>query len=83
MAVDNPRFSKPAAFFWLLRPNRSFMVAAITGSGAFTAGVGLMQALFLHMGLVCAWLFATRPSPKVTHILTLVFMVGTGLLIAW
>ncbi|MCJ7530768.1 MAG: hypothetical protein MUO64_07020, partial [Anaerolineales bacterium] len=37
--------------------------------------------LFIVVGLVCAWMFATRPSPSLAYILTLVFMVGTGLLL--
>jgi hypothetical protein len=49
MAVVNRKFSKPAAYFWLLRPNRSFIVAAVTGSGAFAAGVGLVQALWMTL----------------------------------
>lgn len=49
MAVGNPRFSKTESLFWLLRPNRSFMVAAVTGSGAFAAGAGLTQALWMTL----------------------------------
>jgi DMSO reductase anchor subunit len=38
------------------------------------------QGCSFVVGLVCAWMFATRPSPKLAYILTLVFMVGTCLL---
>jgi hypothetical protein len=33
------------------------------------------------VGLVCAWLFATRPSPRLAYALTIVFMMGMGSLI--
>jgi 4-hydroxybenzoate polyprenyltransferase len=49
MTVGTPRFSKLASFFWLLRPNRSFMVVAVTGSGAFAARAGLVQALWMTL----------------------------------
>lgn len=40
-----------------------------------------LSLIFVGVGLVCAWLFATRPSPKLAYVLTLVFMMGAGLLI--
>jgi 4-hydroxybenzoate polyprenyltransferase len=36
---------------------------------------------FVAIGLVCAWLFALRPSPKLARRLTMVFMMGEGTLI--
>ena len=40
-----------------------------------------LDLAFVAVGLVCAWLFATRPSPKLAYILTLVCMMGMGSLI--
>jgi len=49
-------------------------------TGEFTVIYLYLDLIFIAVGLVCAWLFATRPSPRLAHILTLVFMVGTGML---
>jgi 4-hydroxybenzoate polyprenyltransferase len=38
-----------------------------------------LDLVFVAVGLVCAWLFATRPSPKLAYALTLIFMMGAGL----
>jgi len=40
-----------------------------------------LDLAFIDVGLVCAWLFATRPSPKLAYMLTLVCMMGMGSLI--
>jgi 4-hydroxybenzoate polyprenyltransferase len=54
--VDSrPRFSKLVAFFWLLRLNRSVMVAMITGAAAFTAGAGVANSLWM---MLAAWMLA-------------------------
>jgi hypothetical protein len=49
---------------------------------------GQMSALYLYLdiafvaiGLVCAWWFALRPSPELARTLTMVFMMGEGILI--
>jgi len=49
------RFSKPAAFFWLLRLNRTAMVAMITGSAAFASGSGVVNSLWMTLA---GWLLA-------------------------
>jgi 4-hydroxybenzoate polyprenyltransferase len=49
MAESKPRFSKPMAFFWLFRLNRTVMVATITGAAAFTAGAGLVRSLWMTL----------------------------------
>jgi len=49
MAENKPRFSKPMAFFWLLRLNRTVMVAMITGAAAFTAGAGAARSLWMTL----------------------------------
>ncbi len=54
MAETN-QFSKPAAFFWLLRLNRTAMVALITGAAAFTAGAGASRSLWMT---VAGWFLA-------------------------
>jgi 4-hydroxybenzoate polyprenyltransferase len=58
---------------------------ALSLAAYFTGDFGpiylYLDLLFVAVGLVCAWLFATRPSPKLAYALTLVFMMGTGLLI--
>jgi 4-hydroxybenzoate polyprenyltransferase len=43
------RFSKPLAFFWLLRLNRTVMVAMITGAAAFTASAGVTNAIWMTL----------------------------------
>jgi Ni,Fe-hydrogenase I cytochrome b subunit len=60
-------------------------------SSAFSLGAyftGELSAIYLYLDLVfiavvlvCAGLFAARPSPKLAYALTLVFMMGTGFLI--
>lgn len=40
-----------------------------------------LDVAFVAVGLVCAWLFVTRPSPRLAYILTLVCMMGMGCLI--
>jgi 4-hydroxybenzoate polyprenyltransferase len=55
MSNIEPRFSKPAAFFWLFRPNRTIMVALITGAAAFTAGTGYSRSLWMTLA---GWLLA-------------------------
>ena len=55
MSNIEPRFSKPAAFFWLLRPNRTVMVALITGAAAFAAGAGYSRSLWMTLA---GWLLA-------------------------
>jgi 4-hydroxybenzoate polyprenyltransferase len=47
------RFSKPLAFFWLLRLNRTVMVAMITGAAAFTADAGVANALWMTLAAWC------------------------------
>jgi len=49
MAESKPRFSKPMAFFWLFRLNRTVMVATITGAAAFTAGAGPVRSLWMTL----------------------------------
>jgi len=53
MTDIRPRFSKPAAFFWLLRLNRTVMVAIITGAGAFAAGAGVDRSLLVTLAGWC------------------------------
>ena len=53
MAEGKPRFSKPMAFFWLLRLNRTIMVAIITGAGAFAAGAGASCSLWMTLAGWC------------------------------
>ena len=50
-------------------------------TGEFNTIYLYLDLAFIAVGLVCAWLFATRPSPKLAYVLTLVFMMGMGLLI--
>ncbi len=53
MAERKPRFSKTLAFFWLLRLNRSVMVAMIAGAAAFTAGAGVADSLWMTLAAWC------------------------------
>ena len=53
MAERKARFSKPLAFFWLLRLNRTVMVAMITGAAAFTAKAGVTNALWMTLAGWC------------------------------
>jgi 4-hydroxybenzoate polyprenyltransferase len=55
MESIRPRFSRPAAFFWLLRLNRTAMVAMITGSAAFAAGAGVGNTLWMTLA---GWLLS-------------------------
>ena len=50
-------------------------------TGEFTAIYLYLDLVFIVVGLVCAWLFATRPSPKLAYALTLIFMMGMGSII--
>jgi 4-hydroxybenzoate polyprenyltransferase len=50
-------------------------------TGEFNTIYLYLDLVFITMGLVCAWLFTTHPSPKLARALTLVFMMGMGLLI--
>ena len=50
-------------------------------TGEFSSIYLYLDLIFVAVGLVCAWLFATRPSPRLAYALTLVFMMGTGLVI--
>ena len=53
MTESKPRFSKLMAFFWLLRLNRTAMVAIITGSAAFAAGAGVSRSLWMTLAAWC------------------------------
>ena len=53
MVESKPRFSKPVAFFWLLRLNRTSMVAMITGASAFAAGAGVADTLWMTLAAWC------------------------------
>jgi 4-hydroxybenzoate polyprenyltransferase len=53
MPESKPRFSKPMAFFWLLRLNRTVMVAMITGAAAFAAGAGATRSLWMTLAGWC------------------------------
>ena len=55
-------------------------LAAYFGGG-FSALYLYLDLVFIALVSACAWLFATRPSPKLAHALTLVFMMGAGSLI--
>jgi len=50
-------------------------------TGEFSTVYLYLDLAFIAVGLVCAWLFVTRPSPKLAYALTLVFMMGMGSLI--
>ena len=50
-------------------------------TGEFSIIYLYLDLAFIAVGLVCAWLFATRPSPRLAYTLTLVFMMGMGSLI--
>ena len=53
MVENTPRFSRPLAFFWLLRLNRSVMIALITGAGAFAARAGTIRSLWMTLAGWC------------------------------
>ena len=40
-----------------------------------------LDVVFVTVGLICAGLFVLRPTPRLAHVLTLVFMMGMGSLI--
>ena len=50
-------------------------------TGEFNTIYLYLDIVFITVGLVCAWLIATRPSPRLAYTLTLVFMMGMGSLI--
>jgi len=60
MTEQKPRFSKPAAFFWLLRLNRTVMVAMITGAAALVAGAGA-DSLWMTLA---GWCLAVCYAPQ-------------------
>jgi 4-hydroxybenzoate polyprenyltransferase len=47
------QFSKPLALFWLLRLNRTVMVAMITGATAFAADAGTTKTLWVALAGWC------------------------------
>ncbi len=53
MANCRPRCPKLLALFWLLRLNRTMMVAIITGAGAFAAGAGVCSSLWMTLAGWC------------------------------
>jgi len=55
---------------------------AVYWTGEFTPIYLYLDLAFIAIGLVCAWLFATRPTPELAYILTMVFMMGEGFLIS-
>jgi 4-hydroxybenzoate polyprenyltransferase len=50
-------------------------------TGEFSTVYLYLDLAFIAIGLVCAWLFVTRPSPKLAYVLTMIFMMGMGSLI--
>lgn len=50
-------------------------------TGEFSTIYLYLDLVFIGVGLICAWLFVTRPSPRLAYILTLIFMMGTGSII--
>ena len=54
---------------------------AVYFTGEFSAIYLYFDLAFIAVGMVCAWLFVTRPSPRLAYILTLVCMMGMGSLI--
>jgi 1,4-dihydroxy-2-naphthoate octaprenyltransferase len=55
---------------------------AVYWTGEFSPIYLYLDLAFIAIGLVCAWLFATRPTPELAYILTMVFMMGEGFLIS-
>jgi 4-hydroxybenzoate polyprenyltransferase len=53
MTEDQPRFSKPMALLWMLRPGRTVMVATITGTAAFAGGAGVTRSLWMTLAGWC------------------------------
>jgi 4-hydroxybenzoate polyprenyltransferase len=54
---------------------------AVYFTGEFSPIYLYLDVVFIAAGVVCAWLFATRPSPRLAYVLTLVCMMGMGSLI--
>lgn len=52
-APPAPRFSKPVAIFWLLRLNRTAMVAMIAGTAAFVSGGSVADSLLMTLSGWC------------------------------
>jgi 4-hydroxybenzoate polyprenyltransferase len=50
-------------------------------TGEFNTIYLYLDIVFITVGLVCAWLIATRPSPRLAYFLTLLFMMGMGSII--
>ncbi|MFC1921559.1 UbiA prenyltransferase family protein [Chloroflexota bacterium] len=50
-------------------------------TGEFSVIYLYLDIAFIVIGVFCAWIFATRPSPRLAYYLTLVFMMGTGSII--
>jgi len=55
MQIGKTQNSRIKSILYLFRPNRTFMVAMITGTGAFAAGAGAELALWMTLG---GWLLA-------------------------
>jgi 4-hydroxybenzoate polyprenyltransferase len=51
---------------------------AVYFTGEFNAIYLYLDLVFIAVGLVCAWLITTRPTPGMAYALTLVFMMGMG-----
>ena len=51
--ASEPRFSKPMAFLWLLRLNRTIMVAMIAGAAAFVSGSDVTDSLLMTLSGWC------------------------------
>jgi 4-hydroxybenzoate polyprenyltransferase len=54
---------------------------AVYITGEFRPIYLYLDLAFIAVGLLCAWLFATRPSPRLAYTLTLVCMMGMGSII--
>lgn len=52
-APQIPQFSKPMAIFWLLRLNRTAMVAMIVGTAAFVSGSSVTDSLLMTLSGWC------------------------------
>ena len=50
-------------------------------TGEFNTIYLYLDLALIAVGLVCIWIFAINPSPKLAHVLTFVFMMGEGTLI--
>ena len=53
MSEHEARFPRALALFWLLRLNRTVMVAMITGAAAFAANAGVTNALWMTLAGWC------------------------------